>query len=109
MRHAAALAGIEEIVAGDADPMLAGWIDAAAPEASAQWLARSKTRPPRSPNGSDAGTPGEAFLGGTVRAGTLLAEQGVATTRSATIGASGTSKPWKGSGPVEREASRVAK
>jgi hypothetical protein len=40
----AALARIEEIVAKGTDPMLGGWVDAAAPEASAQWLARSKTR-----------------------------------------------------------------
>jgi len=40
----AALARIEEIVTKGADPMLGGWVDAAAPEASAQWLARSKTR-----------------------------------------------------------------
>lgn len=43
----AALARIEEIVSNAADPMLAGWVDAAAPEASADWLARSKTRPAR--------------------------------------------------------------
>jgi enoyl-CoA hydratase len=40
----AALARIEEIVAKGADPMLGGWVDASAPEASAQWLAGSKTR-----------------------------------------------------------------
>ena len=40
----AALARIEEVVARSADPMLEHWVDPRAPQASAEWLARSKRR-----------------------------------------------------------------